>query len=157
MTATNEAILKSDRRGRCHRYSSEQRATLVEAYQASGLRRTRALSRSTTSTIKPSPAGSRSAKRPKAPKGGGPGASSLPVPRSGGIAPAFDCHTHGNSPVGRHQAHHPLCRADSAGRGAQPRENEPMIAAVQSLDTLLLNVRNPESKKHAEEAVNAYQ
>ena len=36
MTATNEAILKSDCRGRL-RYSAEQRAALVEAYQASGL------------------------------------------------------------------------------------------------------------------------
>jgi hypothetical protein len=36
MTATNHAILKSDRRGRL-RYSKEQKAALVEAYQASGL------------------------------------------------------------------------------------------------------------------------
>src|SRR6478609_1131326 len=36
MTATNETILKSDCRGRL-RYSAEQRATLVEAYQSSGL------------------------------------------------------------------------------------------------------------------------
>ena len=36
MTAMNKAILKSDRRGRL-RYSAEQKATLVEAYQTSGL------------------------------------------------------------------------------------------------------------------------
>lgn len=36
MTATNHAILKSDRRGRL-RYSKEQKSALVEAYQASGL------------------------------------------------------------------------------------------------------------------------
>jgi hypothetical protein len=32
-----------------------------------------------------------------------------------------------------------------------------MKTPIQSLDTLLLTVRNPESKKHEEEAVNAYQ
>jgi|LakMenE01Jun11ns_1017448.scaffolds.fasta_scaffold8769405_2 transposase-like protein len=36
MTATNHAILKSDRRGRL-RYSKEQKSALVEAYQTSGL------------------------------------------------------------------------------------------------------------------------
>ena len=36
MTATSNAILKSDRRGRL-RYSTEQKAAMVEAYQASGL------------------------------------------------------------------------------------------------------------------------
>jgi transposase-like protein len=36
MTATNNAILKSDRRGRL-RYSAEQKAAMVEAYQISGL------------------------------------------------------------------------------------------------------------------------
>ena len=36
MTATSNAILKSDRRGRL-RYSAEQKAALVEGYQTSGL------------------------------------------------------------------------------------------------------------------------
>lgn len=36
MTATNDSIMKADRRGRL-RYSPEQRTALVEAYQASGL------------------------------------------------------------------------------------------------------------------------
>lgn len=36
MTATNESIVKSDRRGRL-RYAPEQKAALVEAYQSSGL------------------------------------------------------------------------------------------------------------------------
>jgi transposase-like protein len=36
MTATNETILKTDRRGRL-RYSAEQKATLVAAFQTSGL------------------------------------------------------------------------------------------------------------------------
>ena len=36
MTATDDTILKSDRRGRL-RYSAEQKACLVDAYQASGL------------------------------------------------------------------------------------------------------------------------
>ena len=36
MTATNDALLKSDRRGRL-RYSPEQRSALVDAYQSSGL------------------------------------------------------------------------------------------------------------------------
>ena len=36
MTATNDSILKADRRGRL-RYSPEQRSALVDAYQSSGL------------------------------------------------------------------------------------------------------------------------
>ncbi len=36
MTATHDAILKADRRGRL-RYSAEQRSALVEAFQSSGL------------------------------------------------------------------------------------------------------------------------
>jgi transposase-like protein len=36
MTATNDSIIKTDRRGRL-RYSLEQKASLVEAYQSSGL------------------------------------------------------------------------------------------------------------------------
>lgn len=36
MTATSNAILKSDRRGRL-RYSTEQKSAMVEAYQSSGL------------------------------------------------------------------------------------------------------------------------
>jgi hypothetical protein len=36
MSATDESIVKADRRGRL-RYTTEQKAALVEAYQASGL------------------------------------------------------------------------------------------------------------------------
>jgi transposase-like protein len=36
MTATDDSILKADRRGRL-RYSAEQRSALVEAFQSSGL------------------------------------------------------------------------------------------------------------------------